>query len=365
MSSAIAPGAAAAAAGRGRAPRYGVPRGHRRPSAPQRDGTVRPGHRRQLPGPCRAAGRGPGAQAGQRSHRRSVTFVADVGEEGLGDLRGMKQLFGETMKGRIDRFLAIDGTGLFLVNAAVGSRRYRVTFKGPGGHSYAAFGTANPIQAHGTGHRQHLAVEPPSAPNSGRTTFNVGRVGGGTSVNAIPAECWMELDLRSTDAASIAALDAACSGPWTKPCAKRTSAAASAGRSLRSGNSSGTSAGADTTGVPGRPLGACRGPDPRPHPDADGKLDGREHPNPAENSRHRHRHRRTRDRYAYGGGDLRHDRRVEGDSVRGARCDRARSAVKGGRVGRAGRVVGQRPHLIARPFVLQFPETREIGGPLA
>jgi len=136
-----------------------------------------------------------------------VTFVADVGEEGLGDLRGMKQLFGETMKGRIDRFLAIDGTGLFLVNAAVGSRRYRVTFKGPGGHSYAAFGTANPIQAMGRAIANISQLEPPSAPNSGRTTFNVGRVGGGTSVNAIPAECWMELDLRSTDAASIAALD--------------------------------------------------------------------------------------------------------------------------------------------------------------
>jgi tripeptide aminopeptidase len=137
-----------------------------------------------------------------------VTFVADVGEEGLGDLRGMKQLFSETMKGRIDRFLAIDGTGLFLVNAAVGSRRYRVTFKGPGGHSYAAFGTANPIQAMGRAIAKISQLEPAGAPNSGRTTFNVGRVGGGTSINAIPSECWMELDLRSTDAAAIAALDA-------------------------------------------------------------------------------------------------------------------------------------------------------------
>ena len=136
-----------------------------------------------------------------------VTFVADVGEEGLGDLRGMKQLFGETMKGRIDRFLAIDGTGLFLVNAAVGSRRYRVTFKGPGGHSYAAFGTANPIQAMGRAIAKISQLQPPGAPNSGRTTFNVGRVGGGTSVNAIPSECWMEIDLRSTDAAAIDALD--------------------------------------------------------------------------------------------------------------------------------------------------------------
>jgi tripeptide aminopeptidase len=137
-----------------------------------------------------------------------VTFVADVGEEGLGDLRGMKQLFGDTMKGRIDRFLAIDGTGLFLVNTAVGSRRYRVTFKGPGGHSYAAFGTANPIQAMGRAIAKISQLQPPGASNQGRTTFNVGRVGGGTSINAIPSECWMEVDLRSTDAAAIVALEA-------------------------------------------------------------------------------------------------------------------------------------------------------------
>ena len=136
-----------------------------------------------------------------------VTFVADVGEEGLGDLRGMKQLFGDTMKGRIDRFLAIDGTGLFLVNTAVGSRRYRVTFKGPGGHSYAAFGTASPIQAMGRAIAKIAQLQPPGASRQGRTTFNVGRVGGGTSINAIPSECWMEVDLRSTDTAAIIALE--------------------------------------------------------------------------------------------------------------------------------------------------------------
>jgi acetylornithine deacetylase/succinyl-diaminopimelate desuccinylase-like protein len=134
-----------------------------------------------------------------------VTFVADVGEEGLGDLRGMKQLFGDTMKGQIDRFLSIDGSGLFLVNVAVGSRRYRVTFRGPGGHSYAAFGTANPIQAMGRAigaiSQLRLAARP-------KATFNVGRVGGGTSVNAIPTECWMEVDLRSADSTALAALDA-------------------------------------------------------------------------------------------------------------------------------------------------------------
>jgi acetylornithine deacetylase/succinyl-diaminopimelate desuccinylase-like protein len=137
-----------------------------------------------------------------------VTFVADVGEEGLGDLRGMKQLFGETMKGQVDRFLAIDGSGSFLITVAVGSRRYRITFKGPGGHSYAAFGTPNPVQAMGRAIAKISQLQVPNQQNQPRTTFNVGRVGGGTSVNAIPSESWMEIDLRSADTAALSALDA-------------------------------------------------------------------------------------------------------------------------------------------------------------
>jgi tripeptide aminopeptidase len=137
-----------------------------------------------------------------------VTFVADVGEEGLGDLRGMKELFGQTMKGQIDRFLAIDGSGSFLINVAVGSRRYRITFKGPGGHSYASFGTPNPVQAMGRAIAKISQLQVPDSKSQPRTTFNVGRVGGGTSVNAIPSESWMEIDLRSADMASLSALDA-------------------------------------------------------------------------------------------------------------------------------------------------------------
>ena len=79
----------------------------------------------------------------------TITFVANVGEEGLGDLRGVKQLFNDTLKGQIDRFVSIDGTGVHVTNVAVGSHRYRVTFKGPGGHSFGAFGLANPIGAMG------------------------------------------------------------------------------------------------------------------------------------------------------------------------------------------------------------------------
>ena len=134
----------------------------------------------------------------------TITFVADVGEEGLGDLRGMKGLFHESLQGQIDNFVSVDGTGLSISNIGVGSNRYKVTFKGPGGHSYGAFGMANPIQAMGRAIAKIDAFEVPSQP---KTTFNVGRVGGGTSVNAIPFEAWMEMDMRSSDPAALKALD--------------------------------------------------------------------------------------------------------------------------------------------------------------
>jgi tripeptide aminopeptidase len=134
----------------------------------------------------------------------TITFVADVGEEGLGDLRGVKNLFYESMKGEIDKFISVDGTGLGMTNIGVGSLRYRVTFKGPGGHSYGAFGMANPIHAMGRAIARISEFEVPSNP---KTTFNVGRVGGGTSVNSIPFEAWMEMDMRSADVASLKAVD--------------------------------------------------------------------------------------------------------------------------------------------------------------
>ncbi len=135
----------------------------------------------------------------------TITFVGDVGEEGLGDLRGVKYLFQEGMKGQIDRFVSIDGTGLGLTHIAVGSLRYRVTFKGPGGHSYGAFGMVNPIQALG---RAMARIADFQVPNKPKTTFNVGRIGGGTSVNAIPFDAWMEVDMRSADPASLQSVDA-------------------------------------------------------------------------------------------------------------------------------------------------------------
>ena len=135
----------------------------------------------------------------------TITFVANVGEEGLGDLRGVKQLFRETLKDQIDAFISIDGTGVHVTNVGVGSHRYRVTFKGPGGHSFGAFGMANPMGAMG---RAIAKIQEIQVPRQPKTTFNVGRIGGGTSVNSIPFEGWMELDMRSSDSASLAAVDA-------------------------------------------------------------------------------------------------------------------------------------------------------------
>ena len=142
---------------------------------------------------------------GRVETRGTITFVADVGEEGLGDLRGMKSLFFESLKGQIDRFISVDGIGLGITNTGVGSNRYKVIFKGPGGHSYGAFGMANPIQAMGRAIAKIDAIQVPAQP---KTTFNVGRVGGGTSVNAIPYEAWMEVDMRSADPASLKEVDA-------------------------------------------------------------------------------------------------------------------------------------------------------------
>src|SRR5688572_4680444 len=135
----------------------------------------------------------------------TITFVGTVGEEGLGDLRGVKYLFNEGMKGQIDRFVSIDGTGLGITHVAVGSLRYRVTFKGPGGHSYGAFGLSNPLHALGRAVDTISQFEVPADP---KTTFNVGRVGGGTSVNSIPFEAWFEMDMRSASPSALQAIDA-------------------------------------------------------------------------------------------------------------------------------------------------------------
>ncbi len=137
-----------------------------------------------------------------------LLFVGTVGEEGLGDLRGVKHLFRDGGP-RIDRFISVDGTGASgVTHKALGSHRYRVTFKGPGGHSWGAFGLANPAHAMGRAmfHFENGANEYVRAAPY-RTSYNVGRLGGGTSVNSVPFEAWMEIDMRSEGNTSLQEVD--------------------------------------------------------------------------------------------------------------------------------------------------------------
>jgi acetylornithine deacetylase/succinyl-diaminopimelate desuccinylase-like protein len=135
----------------------------------------------------------------------TIIFVGNVGEEGPGNLRGTRHLFARELAGKIDYFISIDGTGGDITSRAVGSHRYRVAYKGRGGHSYGAFGNPNPAHALG---RAIAAIADLQVPTSPKTTFNVGIVRGGTSVNSIPFEASMDVDMRSESATSLAALDA-------------------------------------------------------------------------------------------------------------------------------------------------------------
>jgi acetylornithine deacetylase/succinyl-diaminopimelate desuccinylase-like protein len=149
------------------------------------------------------------ARALQASNIRTpgtIIFVGNVGEEGPGNLRGTRNLFTQELKGKIDYFISVDGIGGDITHRAVGSDRYRVTYKGRGGHSYGAFGNPNPAHALG---RAIAAVADLQVPTSPKTTFNVGVIKGGTSVNSIPFEASMEIDFRSESAASLAEVDAA------------------------------------------------------------------------------------------------------------------------------------------------------------
>ncbi len=137
-----------------------------------------------------------------------ILFVGNVGEEGEGDLRGAKYLLQKgKYKDRIRNFISIDGGEQDgIVTGGLGSRRYRVTFKGPGGHSYGAFGLVSPAFALGNAMTKFSRIQVPAEP---RTTFNVGVVGGGTSVNSIPVDMYMVVDMRSESADELRRVDQA------------------------------------------------------------------------------------------------------------------------------------------------------------
>jgi tripeptide aminopeptidase len=139
---------------------------------------------------------------------RDIMFVGDVGEEGEGDLRGVRSLFANNARARSAvGFITMDSTGAERITTiGVGSKRYRLTFSGPGGHSYMAFGLVNPLAALSTVVTRLYALQVPASP---KTTYSASVVGGGTSVNAIPAEVFLEVDMRSADAGELAKLDSA------------------------------------------------------------------------------------------------------------------------------------------------------------
>lgn len=138
--------------------------------------------------------------------RRPVLFAATTGEEGPGDLCGARALFAGAAAGA-HAAIIVDGPGDDrVVHTALGVRRYRVTFTGPGGHSWSGHGAPNPVHAAAAAAARLAALPLPAAP---RTTLSVTRIGGGLAVNAIPTEAWLEVDIRSTGAAPLERLSAA------------------------------------------------------------------------------------------------------------------------------------------------------------
>jgi acetylornithine deacetylase/succinyl-diaminopimelate desuccinylase-like protein len=136
-----------------------------------------------------------------------MLIIGNVGEEGQGDLRGVRYLFNKGVwKDKIGRFITVDGGNLDIVtNGGLGSLRYRVTFKGPGGHSWGAFGQVSPAFAMGNAIAKLGKVVVPKQP---KVSYNVGVVSGGTSVNSIPFEVMMEIDMRSVSPVELRKIDA-------------------------------------------------------------------------------------------------------------------------------------------------------------
>jgi len=145
-------------------------------------------------------------KAAKARTRDNILFVGSVGEEGLGDLKGVKYLFLQgPYKGRIKAMIAVDsGFPEQIVYKAAGSKRYEVRYRGPGGHSYRAFGGVSPAYALAGAIDRIGKIKVPQG-----TTYSVGVIGGGTSVNVIPGEAWMQVDMRSASNDDLKRLESA------------------------------------------------------------------------------------------------------------------------------------------------------------
>ncbi len=136
--------------------------------------------------------------------KSTILFVADVGEEGEGNLRGMRAVV-DAYRKRLKYVIALDGSATeYVTTAALASRRVEIAISGPGGHSWSDFGVPNPIHALGRGIARFVTARVPESP---RTSFNVGEIEGGTSVNSIPARALMKVDLRSESEAELGKLE--------------------------------------------------------------------------------------------------------------------------------------------------------------
>ena len=149
------------------------------------------------------------ARAVQFAHlkpQRTVLFVGDVGEEGEGNLRGMRALV-DTYRGKLKAVVVLDGSGTdHVTTKALASRRLEALITGPGGHSWSDFGMPNPINALIRGSVRFINTKVPASP---RTTFNLGQIEGGTSVNSVPYEARLKVDIRSESEDELTRLESA------------------------------------------------------------------------------------------------------------------------------------------------------------
>lgn len=138
--------------------------------------------------------------------QRTILFAANVGEEGEGNLRGMRALI-DAYRTKLRAVIVLDGSGTdHVTTKALASRRLEVVITGPGGHSWSDFGMVNPINALVRGSQRFINTRVPAAP---RTTFNLGQIEGGTSVNSIPHEARLKVDIRSENEAELLRLETA------------------------------------------------------------------------------------------------------------------------------------------------------------